>query len=74
MLPPDIEAEYDKLRWQCAVTVPAVRSDGCPGPEPISEQTACSTADQACSYGDCCITEYRCVGGAWRAGNSRCPP
>jgi hypothetical protein len=69
-LPPEEYAAIP-VAWQCTPTPPAVRADGCPGVEPAG---ACSPDGQACSYGDCCVTSYRCDRGQWSTGETSCPP
>ena len=59
------------VAWQCTVTPPAVRADGCPGTEPNG---ACSQDGRVCSYGDCCVSEYTCQRGQWAITGSECPP
>lgn len=72
--PPDIEAQFAKLRWTCTPNPPAIRPDGCPGTEPRGGRTRCSKTDQQCVYGDCCVIQYRCTNGTWIGGASTCPP
>ncbi len=57
--------------WQCAAHPPEVRADGCPG---RMGNGACAQEGQACWYGDCCVMEVVCRGGAWQPGDASCPP
>ncbi len=59
--------------WRCNYGPGTTRPDGCPGQIPETG-APCQQADQACGYGDCCISTSRCVDGAWQTGGPSCPP
>lgn len=59
--------------WTCREPVPAVRPNGCPGPEP-AHGDPCDGRAPYCTYGECAFTPYRCVGGHWEQGMPSAPP
>lgn len=70
-----VEIDPEEIRrqptsWQCTPWPPAVRADGCPG----TAGGACTNETFECSYGDCCVSSYRCLDGEWTQVRSICPP
>jgi hypothetical protein len=63
----------EPLEWVCTKPTPAVRPDGCPGPEPHGD--ACKTEGKQCTYGSCCVSTLTCESGHWiQKKPTECPP